>query len=252
MFLLEWLPRDLLGLDTWFSHLGIISSHQEHDQPFTGKWLGLNRPPYPGTARLVSGVRVLFGFHWVGTELINDVKKCRWNMENMQSIESKCLFCANICCIWHFRTLLGEVYVLFSELPKVFSFSFDSPTVFFFFFWSSEAYLNFLCSDHLRLWLWKSNYVFGFVFFFFSVFFVLYQLLCPVPSLQVPGIPLASGKQEDCLLYLVTIATGLECEAIMVALHGAEGRSVARGCCWVCGGQSWHVLGICAVCPLHW
>lgn len=34
----------------------------------------------------------------------------------------------------------------------------------------------------------------------------------------MPGIPLATGKQQDCLLYLVTIATGLECEAIVVAL----------------------------------
>lgn len=43
----------------------------------------------------------------------------------------------------------------------------------------------------------------------------------------MPGIPLATGKQQDCLLYLVTIATGLECEAIMVALCWAEARPVA-------------------------
>lgn len=45
---------------------------------------------------------------------------------------------------------------------------------------------------------------------------------------QVPGIPLATGKQQDCLLYLVTIATGLECEAITVALCWAEARPGAR------------------------
>lgn len=63
MFLLEWVPGDLLGPDTWFSHLGIIGSRQEHGQPFTGKRLGLKRPPCPGAARPVSDVPVPFGFH---------------------------------------------------------------------------------------------------------------------------------------------------------------------------------------------
>lgn len=39
------MPRNLLGLDICFSHLGIIRSCQEHVQPFTGKydwdWTGL-------------------------------------------------------------------------------------------------------------------------------------------------------------------------------------------------------------------
>lgn len=95
----------------------------------------------------------------------------------------------------------------------------------------------------------ESQTTFGFCLFFLF-FFLLYQSLCPVHSLQVPGIPLATGKQQDCLLYLVTIATGLECEAIMVALHCAEGRPVAMGCCWVCGCQSRHVSGDLCCLPI--
>lgn len=74
-----------------------------------------------------------------------------------------------------------------------------------------------------------SKYVVIFVFFFFfpHSFSSLYQPLCLVCLLQVPGIPLATGKQQDCLLYLVTIATGLECEAIMAALCWAEARPAA-------------------------
>lgn len=53
---------------------------------------------------------------------------------------------------------------------------------------------------------------------FWVLFFPSYQLLCVVGWLQVPGIPLATGKQQDCLLYLVTIATGLKWEAVMEPL----------------------------------
>lgn len=109
-------------------------------------------------------------------------------------------------------------------------------------FFPSEPSLNFLCSDHLKLRMRKSKYVLIFVWFFCSS--SLYQLLCLVHSLQVPGIPLAAGKQQDCLLYLVTIATGLECEAIMVALYCVEGRPMAYTVLlsmWL--PEIWHVSG---------
>lgn len=87
----------------------------------------------------------------------------------------------------------------------------------------------------------KLCFDFCLIFFFPSS---LYQLLCLVHLLQVPGIPLATGKQQDCLLYLVTIATGLECEAIMVALYCAKGRPIAYMVLlsmWL--PESWHVSG---------
>lgn len=85
----------------------------------------------------------------------------------------------------------------------------------------------------------KIYFDFCLVWFFFSS---LYKLLCLVPSLEVPGIPLATGKQQDCLLYLVTIATGLECEAITVALYCAEERPVAcTMLLCVRLPESWHV-----------
>lgn len=90
-----------------------------------------------------------------------------------------------------------------------------------------------------------------FFLFFFSPFSSLYQLLCLVCLLQVPGIPLATGKQQDCLLYPVTIATGLECEAITVALCWAEARRwqgwITR--VWLPGQAMAHRVR--ALCPLH-
>lgn len=167
-------------------------------------------------------------------------------MENMQSIESECLSSANICCIWHFLTLVGEVYVLLQSWRKFATFllipqqSFFSPPL-------KHLYISFApITSHYG---YENQTTFGFCLFFLF-FFLLYQPLCPVHSLQVPGIPLATGKQQDCLLYLVTIATGLECEAVMVALHCAEGRPLAVGCCWVCGCQSRHVSGDLCCLPI--
>lgn len=68
----------------------------------------------------------------------------------------------------------------------------------------------------------------------------------------MPGIPLATGKQQDCLLYLVTIATGLKCEAITVVLYCAEGRPIAPTVLLSMGlPRAGVFLGICVVWSLH-
>lgn len=60
------------------------------------------------------------------------------------------------------------------------------------------------------------------------------------------------GKQQDCLLYLVTIATGLKCEAITVVLYCARRKAHCTYCIAQHGAAgSWVFWGICAVRSLH-
>lgn len=142
----------------------------------------------------------------------------------------------------HFLALVGDVYVIFEIWRKFSAFPLTPQQSLFFSFWKKPPKISvaLTTSDHeCQNMLWFLS------FFFFLSFSSLYQLLCLVRLLQVPGILLATGKQQDCLLYLVTIATGLECEAIMAALCWAEAGPAA----WRDGPSV--APRVCALCPLH-
>lgn len=88
-----------------------------------------------------------------------------WGTCRKYSQSTFSLLISAVHCIWHFLMLLGGVYVLFESWRKFSAFPLipQQSSFFLLFFSPSEPSLNFLWSDHLRLWIRKSKCVLIFV-----------------------------------------------------------------------------------------
>lgn len=130
-------------------------------------WMRLNWSPYPvlSNARPVT-CRYKSGL--VSTEQVqgwSTTWRTGCKIWRTLRIYSQSLFSARVCWTQHlaFCALVGDVYVIFEIWRKFSAF----PLILQQSIFPSEASQDFLCSGHLRPWMWKSKYVVIFVWFFF-------------------------------------------------------------------------------------
>lgn len=164
-------------------------------------------------------------------------------------IYSQSLFSARVCWTRHlaFCALVGDVYVIFEIWRKFSAFPLIPQQSIF----PSEASQDFLCSGHLRPWMWKSKYVVIFVWFFFFFLLLVPASLSGVFALSAWN---SSGHREAAGLSFVSSNHSYWFGVWSNYGGFVLGRGKA-GCMDgspACGCQGRAVLwGVCALWPLH-